>query len=148
MPTVSVIVPNYNHAPYLKQRIDSILGQTYQDFELILLDDCSTDGSREVLEQYRSDPLLAQSLDQGGFAHEISASRAHREKVPVRGGDVLGARGLRLRADRRGCSAVRFRMGSARRGRGDPHLRLRGSLLPEDRARLDGGGVRCAGDVL
>ncbi|MBR6418512.1 MAG: glycosyltransferase family 2 protein, partial [Bacteroidales bacterium] len=47
MPTVSVIVPNYNHAPYLKQRIDSILAQTYQDFELILLDDNSTDGSRK-----------------------------------------------------------------------------------------------------
>lgn len=54
MPTVSVIVPNYNHAPYLKQRIDSILGQTYQDFELILLDDCSTDGSRDLMEGYRS----------------------------------------------------------------------------------------------
>lgn len=55
MPTVSVIVPNYNHAPFLKQRIDSILEQTYQDFELILLDDCSTDGSRDIMENYRSD---------------------------------------------------------------------------------------------
>lgn len=59
MPTVSVIVPNYNHAPFLRQRIDSILGQTYQDFELILLDDCSTDGSREVMEQYRSNPHVS-----------------------------------------------------------------------------------------
>jgi glycosyltransferase involved in cell wall biosynthesis len=59
MPTVSVIVPNYNHASFLKQRIDSILGQTYQDFELILLDDCSTDNSREVIEQYRSDPHVS-----------------------------------------------------------------------------------------
>jgi len=50
MPKVSVIVPNYNHAPYLKQRIDSILAQSYQDFELILLDDCSTDNSREMLD--------------------------------------------------------------------------------------------------
>lgn len=56
MPLVSVIVPNYNHAPFLKQRIDSILNQTFQDFELILLDDCSTDHSREVLESYRSNP--------------------------------------------------------------------------------------------
>ena len=55
-PTVSVIVPNYNHAPYLKQRMESILGQTYQDFELILLDDCSTDGSRTILEGYRDNP--------------------------------------------------------------------------------------------
>ena len=51
-PKVSVIVPNYNHAPYLKERIDSILNQTFQDFELILLDDCSTDNSREVLAAY------------------------------------------------------------------------------------------------
>ncbi len=59
MPTVSVIVPNYNHAPYLKQRIDSILNQTYQDFELILLDDCSTDNSREVLMSYQEHPKVS-----------------------------------------------------------------------------------------
>ena len=51
-PTVSVIVPNYNHARYLPQRIDSILNQTYQDFELILLDDRSSDNSRKVIEGY------------------------------------------------------------------------------------------------
>ena len=55
MPTVSVVVPNYNHARFLRQRIDSILAQTYQDFELILLDDCSTDESREILRSYASD---------------------------------------------------------------------------------------------
>src|SRR5206468_9731239 len=52
MPTVSVVVPNYNHARYLRRRIDSILSQTYQDFELILLDDSSTDNSREILDSY------------------------------------------------------------------------------------------------
>lgn len=56
MPKVSVIVPNYNHAPYLKERIDSILAQTFQDFELILMDDKSSDNSRQVLEEYRSLP--------------------------------------------------------------------------------------------
>ena len=59
MPKVSVIVPNYNHSPYLKQRIESILEQTYQDFELILLDDCSTDGSREIMDNYRSNPHVS-----------------------------------------------------------------------------------------
>ena len=56
---LSVIVPNYNHAPYLKQRIDSILSQTYQDFELILLDDCSTDDSRNIIESYRGNPHIS-----------------------------------------------------------------------------------------
>lgn len=50
---VSVILPNYNHSVYLKKRIDSILGQTYEHFELILLDDCSSDNSREVLSLYK-----------------------------------------------------------------------------------------------
>ena len=48
---VSVIVPNYNYARYLEERIDSILNQTYPIHELILLDDCSTDNSVEVLER-------------------------------------------------------------------------------------------------
>jgi glycosyltransferase involved in cell wall biosynthesis len=52
IPTVSIIVPNYNHAPFLRKRLDSILGQTYQDFEMILLDDCSTDESRTILREY------------------------------------------------------------------------------------------------
>jgi len=58
-PTVSVILPNYNHSVYLKERIESILNQTYQDFELILLDDCSTDGSRAVLSAYKNHPKVA-----------------------------------------------------------------------------------------
>lgn len=56
---VSVIVPNYNHAPFLRQRIESVLNQTFQDFELILLDDCSTDTSRDVMESYRGNPHVS-----------------------------------------------------------------------------------------
>lgn len=58
MPRVSVIVPNYNHAPYLRQRLDSIFNQTFQDFEVIILDDCSTDNSLEVLEECRPHPKV------------------------------------------------------------------------------------------
>ena len=57
---VSVIIPNYCHAPYLRQRIDSVLAQSYPDFEVVLLDDCSTDGSREVIERYRNHPRIKQ----------------------------------------------------------------------------------------
>ncbi|WP_187177842.1 glycosyltransferase family 2 protein [Algoriphagus sp. AK58] len=49
---VSVIVPNFNHSKFLNQRIESILNQTYQDFEIILLDDCSTDDSVEILKKF------------------------------------------------------------------------------------------------
>jgi glycosyltransferase involved in cell wall biosynthesis len=59
MPNVSVIVPNYNHAPYLHQRIESILNQTYQDYELILLDDCSTDNSRDIFLEYKYHPKVS-----------------------------------------------------------------------------------------
>lgn len=57
---VSVIIPNYNHAPFLSERIESVLAQTYPHFEVILLDDCSTDDSRAVLERYRHHPRVSQ----------------------------------------------------------------------------------------
>jgi glycosyltransferase involved in cell wall biosynthesis len=50
---ISVIIPNYNHVRFLKQRILSVLNQTYQNFEVIILDDCSTDNSKEIIEQFR-----------------------------------------------------------------------------------------------
>lgn len=53
MPTVSVIIPNYNHGVFLDQRICSVLNQTYRDYEVIILDDCSEDNSREIIERYR-----------------------------------------------------------------------------------------------
>jgi len=58
MPIMSVVVPNYNHARFLRRRIDSVLQQTFQDFELLLLDDCSTDDSRSILSSYAGDPRV------------------------------------------------------------------------------------------
>src|SRR5208337_4588194 len=52
MPRVTVVTPNYNHARYLPERIVSILAQTFQDFELLILDNASTDNSREVIGSY------------------------------------------------------------------------------------------------
>lgn len=52
MPEVSIIVPNYNHGRFLEERLESVFSQTFQDFEVILLDDCSTDNSMEILRKY------------------------------------------------------------------------------------------------
>lgn len=51
-PTVSVIVTNYNNAPWINQCIESVLAQTYREMEIIIADDCSTDGSREIAVEY------------------------------------------------------------------------------------------------
>lgn len=58
-PQISIIVPNYNHAPFLRQRLDSIFNQTFKDFEVILLDDCSTDTSVELLKQYATEKRVS-----------------------------------------------------------------------------------------
>lgn len=58
-PLVSVIIPNYNHARFLRERIDSVLHQDFQDFEVILLDDCSTDDSRDVINSYKDHPKVS-----------------------------------------------------------------------------------------
>jgi glycosyltransferase involved in cell wall biosynthesis len=58
-PLVSVITPFYNTAQYLAECIESVLAQTYPDFEYILMDNCSTDGSGEIAEAYaRCDPRI------------------------------------------------------------------------------------------
>jgi len=51
-PKISAIVPNYNHAKFLPQRIASILAQTYDNIEIIILDDASTDDSRHIIQAY------------------------------------------------------------------------------------------------
>ena len=71
MPTVSVIMPAYNVEPYLSEAIDSVLAQTYTDFELVIVDDGSTDGSRAIAEQYRArhpDRIVVVSQENRGLA--------------------------------------------------------------------------------
>lgn len=62
MPEVTVIIPNYNHSEYLKQRIESVLNQSYQDFEIILMDDHSLDNSREILNEYATHPKVSHMI--------------------------------------------------------------------------------------
>jgi glycosyltransferase involved in cell wall biosynthesis len=51
-PLVSIVIPNYNHAAYLAAAIESVLNQDYPRIELIVIDDGSTDGSRDILSRY------------------------------------------------------------------------------------------------
>ena len=72
-PTISIIVPVYNTERYLPKCLDSIAAQTFTDFEVLMIDDGSTDGSREVCERYsRSDSrfVTIHQSNQG-----VSASR-------------------------------------------------------------------------
>ncbi len=56
-PEISVVIPAYNHERFLRETIDSVLGQSYENLELIIVDDGSTDKSAEVIRRY-SDPRL------------------------------------------------------------------------------------------
>jgi len=59
VPKVSVIIPSYNHAPYLRQRVESVLNQTFQDFEVLILDDASKDKSVKILRRYTEFPQVS-----------------------------------------------------------------------------------------
>lgn len=59
---VSVIIPNYNHRQFLEQRIQTVLEQSYQNLEVIILDDASNDGSVQIISKYKDHPKVAQVL--------------------------------------------------------------------------------------
>lgn len=82
---VSVIVTSYNHAEYLKQRMDSLLTQTYENLEIIVVDDCSTDNSLEVLAGYKHDPrvrVVSQERNRGyAAANNLAVSLCRGEYI-------------------------------------------------------------------
>ena len=53
-PLVSIVFTSYNHAEFLKQALDGLVNQTYPNIEIIIIDDCSTDGSQDILKEYEN----------------------------------------------------------------------------------------------
>ena len=93
-PALSVTVLNYNYGAYLPGCLDSILGQTYRDFELIVIDDCSSDDSLDVIGPYLADPrvrLVAhrQNVGYGGSLIEGTERCSTGEYVTVISADDL-----------------------------------------------------------
>lgn len=65
-PLVSILMPTYNRASYLNEAIDSVLDQTYRNFELLVVDDGSTDNTREVVDSYLSDSRVRYLYKENG----------------------------------------------------------------------------------
>ncbi len=88
MARVSVVVPNYNYAQYLRDRLASVCAQTHPLYEIIVLDDCSTDSSLESIQQLRGEmnpePRLVQNLQNSG-----SVFRQWLKGVELASGDYV-----------------------------------------------------------
>lgn len=57
-PTISVIIPLYNHERFIKEAVDSVLNQSFQDFELIIVNDGSTDNSEDIIKNIKDDKII------------------------------------------------------------------------------------------
>jgi len=75
-PLVSVIIPTYNRAKYVTQAIDSVLAQTYRNYEIIVVNDGSTDNTREVLKRYGDNIRYIYQENAGGAAARNTAIKA------------------------------------------------------------------------
>ncbi len=67
---ISVIVPVYNAGKYIKETIESVLSQSFEDFELLLIDDCSKDDSEEIIKSFKDDRVkyIKQPENMGAWA--------------------------------------------------------------------------------
>lgn len=76
---VSIIMPSYNTAKYISETINSVLDQTYTNWELIIVDDCSTDDTDEVVAKYLNDERIHYLKNENNSGAAVSRNRALRE---------------------------------------------------------------------
>lgn len=76
---VSIIMPSYNTGKFIEETIESVLSQTYTDWELIIVDDCSTDNTDEVVAQYLSDTRIRYIKNEKNSGAAVSRNRALKE---------------------------------------------------------------------
>lgn len=74
-PLVSVIIPIYNVGSYLKECLDSVVNQSYQEIEIIAINDGSTDNSKEILNQYAADHPIIKVIDQENSGQSVSRNK-------------------------------------------------------------------------
>ena len=89
-PTVSVLIPAYNHEKYIAKTIESVLAQTFSDFELLIFDDCSTDGTASEIKRFTDKRIEAifSSQNRGTvFALNTLIEKAKGEYIAVIGSD-------------------------------------------------------------
>lgn len=79
-PTFSICIPNYNNGPYIGDTIQSVLDQTYQEFEIVIADNASTDNSIEVIEQFKDPRIrLYRNNYNIGFAPNLQRVTMHAQ---------------------------------------------------------------------
>ena len=87
MPKISVIVPIYNVEKYLRECLDSIINQTFEDLEIILLDDGGQDSCPQIIDEYAASDkrIVAIHKENGGYGHtmNVGLSRATGEYVGI-----------------------------------------------------------------
>lgn len=76
---VSIIMPSYNTADYIAESIQSVLEQSYTDWELIVVDDCSTDNTDEVIKPYLTDGRIKYYKNEKNSGAAVSRNHALRE---------------------------------------------------------------------
>lgn len=81
MAFISVIIPTYNREEFLKRAIDSVLNQTFKDFEVILVDDGSTDGTYNLIQQYEKITYLKQENLGVSAARNLGLEKASGEFI-------------------------------------------------------------------